>query len=81
MGEEEKKDEKKTISKNFIVKDMSVSDIIIKYPEVFPVFQKHGLHCVGCFAASFETLEQGAMAHGMDVDKLLKDLNDSVKKK
>ncbi|MCK4927909.1 MAG: DUF1858 domain-containing protein, partial [Candidatus Aenigmarchaeota archaeon] len=45
------------------------------------VFQDHGLHCIGCFAAAFETLEQGAMAHGLDIDKLLKDLNISLEKK
>ncbi|MCK5594525.1 MAG: DUF1858 domain-containing protein, partial [Candidatus Aenigmarchaeota archaeon] len=46
-----------------------------------PVFQDHGLHCIGCFAASFETLEQGAAAHGMDIKKLVEDLNAAVKKK
>lgn len=77
MSENEKIDEKKM----HITKDMPLNDIFIKYPETVPVFQGHGLHCIGCFAASFETLEQGAAAHGMDIDKLVKDLNDSVKKK
>lgn len=30
-------------------------------------------------AARFENLEQGALAHGMNVDALLKDLNDAIK--
>jgi len=67
--------------KGKIKKDMSVQDILTKYPETISVFQDHGLHCIGCFAAAFETLEQGAMAHGLDIDKLLNDLNDSVVKK
>mgnify|MGYP000990405733 CR=1 FL=1 len=37
-----------------------------------------GLMCVGCAAARFENLEQGAMAHGIDVEALLKDLNQVV---
>ncbi|MDF2672652.1 MAG: hypothetical protein K0R09_917 [Clostridiales bacterium] len=30
-------------------------------------------------AARFENLEQGALAHGLDVDALIKDLNDAIK--
>ena len=63
-----------------ITKDMPVQEILTKYPETISVFQDHGLHCIGCFAAAFETLEQGAMAHGLDIDKLLKDLNMSLEK-
>ncbi|MEA2004407.1 MAG: DUF1858 domain-containing protein [archaeon] len=74
--------ENKETDEGEVTKDMSIPKILIKYPETISVFQKHGLHCIGCFAASFETLEQGALAHGLDIDKLLKDLNDSdVKKK
>lgn len=60
---------------------MSISEIVEKHPETFEVFVKHGLHCVGCAAARFENLEQGAAAHGIDVDKLVEDLNKAVKKK
>ena len=61
-----------------ITKDMSISEIVSKYPMTVPVFFQHGLMCVGCAAARFETLEQGAMAHGIDVDGLLKGLNEAV---
>jgi hypothetical protein len=30
-------------------------------------------------AARFENLEQGALAHGIDVDALIKDLNEAIK--
>jgi hybrid cluster-associated redox disulfide protein len=36
---------------------------------------KHGLHCVGCHVSAFESIEEGAMAHGIDVDALVADLN------
>jgi hybrid cluster-associated redox disulfide protein len=42
------------------------------------VFLNHGLMCIGCAAARFENLEQGARAHGIDVDALLTDLNAAV---
>ncbi|UCH12313.1 MAG: DUF1858 domain-containing protein [Candidatus Omnitrophota bacterium] len=64
-----------------IKKEMSLAEIVQKYPETTEVFQKHGLHCIGCPIASFETLEQGAAAHGMDLKVLLEDLNKAIKKK
>jgi len=45
------------------------------------VFMKHGLHCVGCHVAAFESIEQGAEAHGIDVDALVADLNKVVSSK
>ena len=64
-----------------ITKDMSLLDIVQAHPETADVFRKHGLHCLGCAASAFETLEQGASAHGMDLKKLLEDINAAVKKK
>ncbi|MBN1402507.1 MAG: DUF1858 domain-containing protein [Anaerolineae bacterium] len=58
-----------------ITKEMAIADIVRQYPQTVRVFFNHGLMCVGCAAARFENLEQGAMAHGIDVDALLKDLN------
>ena len=45
------------------------------------VFLKHGMHCIGCAAARFETLAEGAMAHGIELDPFLDDLNKVVEKK
>jgi len=64
-----------------ITKKMSIMEIVSKYPDTADVFMRHGLHCIGCAAASFETLEDGAKAHRIDVDKLLKDLNKITEKK
>lgn len=61
-----------------ISKDMQISEIVRKYPQTVTVFLQHGLMCIGCAAARFENLEQGALAHGIDVDTLLQDLNASV---
>ena len=61
-----------------ITKEMKIGEIVEKYPKTIEVFLRHGLMCFGCAIARFENLEQGAMAHGIDVDALLKDLNVSV---
>jgi hybrid cluster-associated redox disulfide protein len=65
--------------KSKITKRMSITEILQKHPETFKVFAKAGMHCIGCAAASFETLEDGAVAHGLDADKLVRDLNRKAK--
>lgn len=64
-----------------ITKHMSLGEVIKKYPETAEVFFKHGMHCLGCAAAVFETIEDGAKAHGIDVNKLVEDLNHVVQRK
>ncbi|MDX9872386.1 MAG: DUF1858 domain-containing protein [Clostridia bacterium] len=61
-----------------INKEMSIMEIVNKYPQTVPIFIEHGMGCLGCAAARFENLEQGAMAHGIDAAKLLEDLNKSL---
>ena len=63
-----------------ITKNMTMGEIVQKYPETVDVMIKHGLHCVGCHLAAMETVEQGAIGHGIDLDELLKDMNKAIKK-
>lgn len=64
-----------------ITKDNTIEEIVTNHPETMMVFMKHGLHCVGCHVSAFESIEQGAMAHGIDVDALVTDLNKVVSSK
>lgn len=61
-----------------INKDMTFFELMRAYPESVKVLQKHNLGCVGCMGAQNESLEQGARAHGLDIDVLLSDLNSSI---
>jgi hybrid cluster-associated redox disulfide protein len=61
-----------------ITKDMTIEDVVNQYPESMMVFMKHGLHCVGCHVSAFESVEDGAKAHGINVDALVDDLNKVV---
>ncbi len=61
-----------------ITKEMTIQEVVEKNPETIRVFMEHGLHCIGCAVARFENIEQGAMAHGIDVDTLIKDLNSNL---
>jgi hybrid cluster-associated redox disulfide protein len=62
-----------------ITKEMNIIEIVNKYPETVEVFQRYGMGCFGCMASRFENLEQGALAHGLDVDALVRDLNEAIK--
>jgi len=57
---------------------MLISDVVAKHPNTAEVFINHGMGCLGCAMAHMETIEQGANAHGMDLKKLLNDLNKMV---
>ncbi|MGD8625173.1 MAG: DUF1858 domain-containing protein [Anaerolineae bacterium] len=57
---------------------MPIGDVVQNYPQTIEVFLKHGLMCFGCAIARFENVEQGAAAHGIDVEALMQDLNAAV---
>ncbi|MFQ6020637.1 MAG: DUF1858 domain-containing protein [Candidatus Aenigmatarchaeota archaeon] len=64
-----------------ITKKMTLAEILKKYPQTIEIFIKYNLPCAGCPAAQWETLGEIAEAKGIKIDKLLKELNNSIKKK
>ncbi len=58
-----------------ITKDTGIIEAVQSHPEIMEVFAEYGLGCIGCMAAHFETIGQGAGAHGIDVDALIEDIN------
>ena len=58
-----------------ITKDIGIIEAVQSHPEIMEVFAEYGLGCIGCMAAHFETIGQGAGAHGIDVDALIEDIN------
>jgi len=63
-----------------ITKDMTFAELIMNDCEAAEKLAEKGLFCGGCPMAQFETIEQGAVAHGINVDKLIKELNSKAKK-
>jgi hybrid cluster-associated redox disulfide protein len=63
-----------------ITKNMLLAEIVDKYPNLGETLAvDYGFHCIGCYASEMETLEQGAMVHGMnkrEIDKLVVTLNE-----
>ena len=71
-------------TKPVINRQMNLGELVQIYPELAAVLQEdYGLHCVGCMAADFDSLEQGAKVHGFDdkeIDKMVKRLNQIISK-
>ncbi len=65
-------------NKDLITKNMTIGEVVEKYPQVASVMQAYGLHCIGCHVNPFESIEEGALSHGMpqDIfDDMLKEVN------
>jgi iron-sulfur cluster assembly accessory protein len=65
-----------------IARDMTIEEILNLFPhksqKLSYEITNAGLHCVGCHAATWETLEAGMIGHGMDdsaIDRLVGRLN------
>jgi len=61
-----------------IDKDMTFKEILEAYPEAIEIFDKYNMGCLSCTGAINETLEQGAISHGLNVDMLLNELNELI---
>lgn len=58
-----------------ITKDMKIEEVVQQFPETIEVFSRFGVGCLGCSAAQYDNVEQGAAIHGLDPDQLLQELN------
>lgn len=58
-----------------ITRDTMIGDLLVIAPDCAPVLMGIGMHCLGCPSSRFETVEQAAMVHGVDLDELLAKLN------
>lgn len=70
--------------KQKITKNILILEIAERYPKLVDILvEKYGLHCIGCSLSAVETLEEGAMGHGMskqEVEKMILDLNKEANK-
>lgn len=66
------------MSEEAVKRDMTIGDVVKKFPVAAEVFMEYGLHCVGCHVSYWETIEEGARGHGMsdeEIDMMVRDAN------
>ncbi len=59
-----------------VTKDMLIGELIRKKPEAVETLMSFGMGCVGCPSSQMESLEEAAMVHGLDLEKLMNALNE-----
>lgn len=61
-----------------ITPDMIIGDVILAYPETLPVLKEMGIHCIGCYASTFESIQEGTSSHGLNPLKVCTLLNKKI---
>ena len=64
-----------------VTKDMIIAEMITIDRGIIAILMNAGMHCVGCPSAQGETLEEASFVHGLDADKLVKEINDYLANK
>jgi len=70
--------------KEKVDKNMTLGEVVQKFPKSAEVMMNYGLHCIGCHVASWETIEQGAQGHGMgekEIEKMVNEINEKISSK
>ena len=63
------------MKKKIITLDTTIGQLLEMDPRIGKLLKdKFNLHCLGCGGAEHETIELGAMAHGLDPEELLKEI-------
>ncbi len=57
-------------------KDTKIGELLEVAPEKAEILMEAGMHCLGCPASQAETLEEACEVHGIDVEELVKKINE-----
>lgn len=58
--------------------DLSVADVLTRWPQTAAVFLRRRLACVGCLMSSFEQLEDVPRIYGFDPDGFFSELEHAI---
>lgn len=59
-----------------ITKEMTMGELLSIDRGVAVVLMNAGMHCIGCPSSIGESLEEACIVHGIEVDELLKNINE-----
>ena len=58
--------------------DLTVAEVLARWPQTIPVFIHHRMACVGCTIAHFETLTEVADIYRLELDAFLQELRQTI---
>ena len=64
-----------------VTKDTLIGEMLQMDMGIAAILMAAGMHCVGCPSSAGETLDEACAVHGMDVDKVLADINEYLANK
>jgi hybrid cluster-associated redox disulfide protein len=54
--------------------DMTIAELLSRWPETAPVFHRYGMACVGCALESFCSVADAAQTYGLPLEQFLAEL-------
>lgn len=63
-----------------ITSDMLIGDVLRMDKGTAPIFLNNGMHCLGCPSSQGESIEEACAVHGIDSNKIIKELNEYFEK-
>lgn len=63
-----------------VTSDTLIGNVVLFHPETAELLFGIGLHCLGCPSSGIETVREAAEAHGIEVSRLVEELNKIINK-
>jgi len=73
---------KNEIKNKKITKDSNLAEVVYKHPESAEILLDYGLHCIGCVASAYDSIEAGAKVHGLsdkEIEEMVQRINEVIK--
>jgi len=63
---------------SLITPDLSMDEILDRWPGTIPLFLEYRMACVGCSMSAFDTLEEALSVYNLPQEDILHSLNEKV---
>lgn len=58
--------------------DLSLSELMTRWPQTIPVFVRHRMICVGCLVSPFHTIADACAEYKLDQDAFMAELANAI---
>ena len=67
-----------SIERDSIRLQMTISEILDRWPEIIPIFLNHRMACVGCSLADFMTLEDALDIYHLNKEPFIEEIENAI---
>lgn len=60
------------------IAEMTIEDVLARWPETADVFNRHNMACVGCPVAPFYTVAEAAVVYKLPAEDFVRELEEAV---